>query len=227
MKSTGKLLLLVILGVMLDACVPGGSRPPLIPAPGSGGMPPLVQGSMQVVLEDFELALEANQPGFLEQLNPGLSDAALEKAQGDLGVQIHPEMQALYQWHDGLAKGVELFPGYEYYSLEESIQTNRDLNAEFARRGFKLFMQAEAAWLILFPDAAGDGYYYDYKQQYEQGAVFFNFRESGYFIFFPSIKNLLTAITECFTQGAYQETETIDFDLENRILKQYGLEVIQ
>lgn len=85
-------------------------------------------------------------------------------------------------------------------------------------------MAHEDNWLILFPDAAGDGYYYDPKRSYEAGGIFYNFREAGYYQYFPSIKNLLKAIVECYQNGVYPREAEADFDIEQQIMNKYGIE---
>ena len=82
-------------------------------------------------------------------------------------------------------------------------------------------------WLILFPDPAGDGYYYDPTKNCKNGGVFFNFRESGYYLYFPSIRNLLMAVVEGYRTGTYMPGETPNFELESRIMRKYGVEFQQ
>ncbi len=190
-------------------------------------MPAVVEEDMDTILHEFETEVIQNQPLIKASLRPGISDEKLTEAETTLGAPIHPEMRAFYRWHDGLADGLQLFPGYEFYSLEKAIQTNKELDQAYKDKGMQLFMAHEASWLILFPDPAGDGYYYDHRRDYAHGGVFFNFRESGYYVFFPSIRNLLIALTECYQQGAYQGTETLDFDLESKIMQKYGQEYQQ
>jgi hypothetical protein len=79
--------------------------------------------------------------------------------------------------------------------------------------------------LSLFPDVAGDGYYYDPNKNYATGGIFYNFREAGYYRYFPSIKNLLKAIVECYQNGAYPQDAEPDFDMEDQIMNKYGVAV--
>ena len=187
-------------------------------------MPPVVEQSMEEAIRGFEAELAAHQPGLDDAWRPGITAAELGLAESASGHPFHPEMQALYRWHNGLKANAELFPGYSFIPLEEAIRTNHEVNAAYARSGMGPLMAHEANWLVLFPDPAGDGYYYDPAARYESGGVFFNFRESGYYIHFPSVRNLLVALTECFRQGVYRAGETTDFGLEIRILTKYGRE---
>jgi cell wall assembly regulator SMI1 len=193
--------------------------------PASARMPPVVDSNMQTILGALGTELEQNQAGIREFLQPGISESRLAEIEARLGYPIDPDVKALYRWHDGLASGTELFPGYEFLSLEQALQTNTDLAQAYAEKGLGPLMASEASWLTLFPDPAGDGYYYDYRAEYARGGIFFNFRESGYFIYFPSLKNLLSAIIDCYRQGVYKGTETTDFAAEQQILQSYGQEV--
>lgn len=189
-------------------------------------MPPVVSESMDELLQALETELETNVPDTFQALQPGLNSEELKQAEAMLGRSIHSEMQALYRWHNGLANDKELFPGHGFWSLQDAIETNRELNAQYQESGTGILMQGEESWLVLFPDPAGDGYYYDPVVNYETGGIFYNLREIGYFRYFPSIKNLLKAIVECYRQGAYQVSEP-DFELEELIMNQYGLEVAE
>jgi len=111
--------------------------------------------------------------------------------------------------------------------LETAIQTNHELAAAYRQHGVSAWMAHEAGWLSLFPDAAGDGYYYDPTQSYPDGGVFYNFRESGYYLYFPSIRNLLMAVVECYQTGAYKPGQMPDFDLEFQVMRKYGVEFQQ
>lgn len=196
-------------------------------APARPKMPPVVNESLDDILTSLQIELEKYDPEIAKALQPGISPEELEKAEADLGRPLHPEIQALYRWHDGLAHGRELIPGHEFWSLEEAIRTNHELAAAYREHGVSALMAHEAGWLTLFPDPAGDGYYYDPTQSYPDGGVFYNFRESGYYLYFPSIRNLLAAVVECYRTGAYKYGEMLNFELELGILRKYGVEFQQ
>jgi hypothetical protein len=109
-------------------------------------------------------------------------------------------------------------------STPSFLKRNRQLNADLQQRGYAALLAEEQHWLELFPDGGGDGYYYDPMRPYERGGVFYNFRETGYFIEFPSIKNLLAAIVECYRRGAYAGDGEVQYELEQQILLRYGVE---
>jgi hypothetical protein len=59
------------------------------------------------------------------------------------------------------------------------------------------------SWISLFSDGAGDGYFFDPTRKPSEGAVFYSFLETSSFTFFPSIKNLLSAIADGYEQGIF------------------------
>jgi hypothetical protein len=188
-------------------------------------MPAVVEEPMEAILQSLETELNTHNSAVIASLYPGISDEELRQAEASLGRSIHPEMKALYRWHNGLANDMELFPGHGFLPLGLAIQTNRELTEQYRDKGFSLLMAHEKHWLILFPDSAGDGYYYDPVKDYETGGVFYNFREAGYYRYFPSIKNLLKALVECYRQGAYLPKGETNFEVEERILNNYGIAV--
>ncbi|NJC97693.1 MAG: hypothetical protein C3F07_14080 [Anaerolineales bacterium] len=103
-------------------------------APFSGhprSMPPVVDETMDELLRSLEIEIERHFPEVIQSLEPGITAEELEKAEAALGQTIHPEMQALYRWHNGLANGEELFPGHSFWSLENAIRTNQELAVQY------------------------------------------------------------------------------------------------
>jgi hypothetical protein len=184
-----------------------------------------VNESMDTLLPSLESELEKYDPEIIQSLQPGITVEELERAEARLGQAIHPEMQAFYLWHNGLANDKELFPGHGFWSLEEAIRTNQELAVQYQEKGVSLLMAHEKNWLILFPDSAGDGYYYEPARRYETGGIFYNFREAGYYRLFPSVKNLIRAIVECYQSGAYLPGAEPDFEMEQQIMNKYGVEI--
>ncbi len=211
--------ILVFLGILFFWKQSGGTLPEISrPSP----MPPVVQKNMDELLHEFETEVIQNQPSAAALLRPGISEARLQQVETALGTPLHPELRALYRWHDGMERSQYLFPGYEFYSLEEALQLRDEANSYFREKGLELFMAHEANWLILFSDPAGDGYHYDFRKSYEDGGVFFVFRESAYRVDFPSLKNVLAGLIECYRQRAYQGSQTLDFGLEQQIMESFG-----
>jgi hypothetical protein len=188
-------------------------------------MPAVVDANMDAILASLERELKQQRPDFDTVARPGITPQELQQATAAFSTTVHPDMQRLYQWHNGLTDDAELFPGHTFWSLEEALQTNKELTADYAQSGFSELMAEEATWLTLFPDGAGDGYYYDPKYDYASGGVFYNFREIGYYMRFPSIKNLLMAIVECYQAGVYRGDTVLDYKAEQQIMQKYGLEV--
>jgi cell wall assembly regulator SMI1 len=194
-------------------------------APIPASLPPVVDESMDSLLQSLESELEKHRPDVIQSLLPGITPEELEHAEALLGQAIHPEMQALYRWHNGLANGDELFPGYGFWSLENAIQTNQEFALKYQEKGVSLLMAHEKNWLTLFPDVAGDGYYYDPMRTYENGCIFYIFRESNYYRYFPSVKNLLKAIVDCYQNGVYPQGADPNFEVEEQIMDKYGVAI--
>ena len=114
------------------------------PVPTTANMPPIVGESMESILQSLENELVQHSPETAHSLRPGITLTELEQAQANLGQSIHPEMQSLYRWHNGLMNDEELFPGYGFWDLESAIQTNQD----FQKKGFTLLLPQEKDWLF-------------------------------------------------------------------------------
>lgn len=71
------------------------------------------------------------------------------------------------------------------------------------RTAHNVFSGHRDSWLTLLPDGAGDGYFFDPQRRASDGAVFYHFLETGHYVFFPSAKNLLTGISECYETGVF------------------------
>ena len=190
-------------------------------------MPPVVPESMDALLQALEIELNKHNPEIVQLLQPGITDEELGQAETLLGQTIHLEMQALYRWHNGLREERELFPGHGFWSLQYAIHMNREVNQQYQEKGLGFLMAREEHWLVLFPDGAGDGYYYDRQRKYDTGGVFYNFREAGYYRYFPSLKNLLKALLECYQKGVYSQDSETDFEMEDKIMNRYSLVVEQ
>jgi len=218
-------IILVLVGILIIAGIIYTLNIKASDRNGLSKTPLVVNDSVDTLLQSLESELKKYRPEILQSLNPGINDDELNQAEIMLGQAIHPEMQALYRWHNGLANDEELFPGHGFWSLEKAIQMNRELSAKYKEKGVGFLMAHEQTWLILFPDPAGDGYYYDSKHDYETGGVFYNFREDGYYQYFPSVKNLLQAIVECYQTGAYPPDGEPNFELQEQIMNKYGFEI--
>jgi hypothetical protein len=190
-----------------------------ISAPHLESMPPVVEESLETILISLENELAKHRPETKQSLRPGISLEELDEAQAILGQSIHPDMQAVYRWHNGLENDEELFFGYMFWDLDSAIQ----INLEFQKKGLFILLPHHKDWLILYPDAAGDGYYDTPQGSYDQGGVFYVFRETGYYRYFPSVKNFLMAIVECYQIGPYPQEKEPNYELEEQIMDKYGV----
>lgn len=80
----------------------------------------------------------------------------------------------------------------------------------------------------MFDDGAGDGYFYDPDRRKQEGVIFYHFAEDTDFRFFPSARNLIAGVVECFESEAYRPSadgEHLDEDFEQamRIWQNYGV----
>jgi cell wall assembly regulator SMI1 len=216
------LAVLAVAGLIICLFILYGSSSQ-IPNPAS--TPPVVNESLDELLHDLEAVLNQYRPETIQSLMPGITQEQLGLAESALNQSIHPEIQALYRWHNGLGNEEELFPGYRFWELDRAIQVNQEANNFYKEKGVSLLMAHEKNWLVLFPDFSGDGYYYDLKGSYETGVVFYNFRESNYYRYFPSIKNLLRAIIDCYQNDVYPIDGDPNFEAEDAIMEKYGKEI--
>ncbi len=53
-------------------------------------------------------------------------------------------------------------------------------------------------------DGAGDGYFYDPERQETEGAFFYHMAEGSYFIWFPSFRNFLSGVIECYETRCFK-----------------------
>jgi cell wall assembly regulator SMI1 len=165
-----------------------------IPNPAS--MPPVVNESIDDLLLSLENVLNKYHPEIMQSFNPGITPDEFNRAEAILDQTIHPEIQTLYRWHNGLANEEELFPGYHFWGLDRAIQANQEANHFYKEKGVSLLMAHEKNWLVLFPDFSGDGYYYDLKSS-----------------------------IECYQNGVYPVDSDPNFEAEDDIMGKYGKEI--
>ena len=76
-------------------------------------------------------------------------------------------------------------------------------------------------------DGAGDGYFYDPERTDAEGAFFFHFAEVGYYIWFPSLRNFLSGVIECYRTQAIKvaadgKSLEEDFDRTEKVWSRFG-----
>jgi cell wall assembly regulator SMI1 len=176
-------------------------------------MPAVVGDPMSQILAHLEAILKTNAPQVLAELQPGLSVEQIAKLETQYHIQVPEEIKAIYEWHNGSARLAatnrlsEFIPLYRFLPLDEAL-ADRAMTAPeqapFIQRTFyRLFAGHRDSWVCLFDDGAGDGYWFDPNRKPSEGAVFYNFTEEASYIFFPSPKNLMAGVAECYAQGAF------------------------
>ena len=175
-------------------------------------MPAAVSAPMPEVLARLEGVLKTKAPHVVEALQPGLSAEDIVRLERQYGVQLPADIKAIYQWHNGSRQATnslanEFIPTHRFIPLEEALADRTALlkqqaNATLLQRAFyRVLTGHRDSWICLLGDGAGDGYWYDPKRKASEGAVFYHFAETGTYTFFPSAKNLMSAIETCYAQG--------------------------
>jgi len=94
-----------------------------------------------------------------------------------------------------------LLPGQRFVPLDE-VAAERGLMRRQSGLAFAVFAGHRKGWLHVFDDGAGDGYFYDPDRTDSQGAFFFHFAEVGHYTWFPSLRNFLSGVIECYETQA-------------------------
>jgi len=233
----------VILGIAITAFVAAGFgiwgllrfRAFLYPL--APQMPAVVSEPMPQILARLESVLKTNVPYVSTNLQPGLSAERISKLEQQYHVQLPEEIKAIYQWHNGSVSDtnrlIDFIPIHRFLPLEEALEDRAALapqKVSFTQRiAYRLLVSHRESWVCLFDDGAGDGYWFDLKRKPAQGAIFYNFTEEASYTFFPSAKNLMAGLVECYAQGAFHikkdssppELEE-DFEQAQKIWSQFG-----
>ena len=125
----------------------------------------------------------------------------------------------------------ELIPMAWFLPLDSVVEERDALTAQVEsatraqRAAFNLFAGHTRAWVSIFPDGAGDGYYFDP----ERNSFFHHFAEVGGYHWFPSFRNFLAGVIECYDSGAIFVTNGTngltleqDFDKTEAIWNRFG-----
>lgn len=203
-------------------------------------MPATVERPISEVIARLELALKAKVPHVFESLQPGLTPEQITKLEKESGIHLPDEMKALYQWRNGTARltnGVinDFIPTHRFLSLEDALEEKALIENQvksttiLQKTAVRVLAGHRDSWVSLFSDGAGDGYFIDPKRKPSDGAVFYCFAETTSYTFFPSVKNLLTAITEGYEQGVFRIKEGSNppqleehFELTEKIWREFG-----
>jgi cell wall assembly regulator SMI1 len=174
-------------------------------------LPMVVDKSLEDVLRDLDTVLSEKVPSVAIRLQAGLSSREIDELEKKAGIKLNDELRTLYIWHNGCQanENQNFIPGHIFLPLDAAIEQyiicKQQLKSAplLQRIAFNIFAGHRKNWITIFDDLCGDGYFYDPDRNSNEGCVFYHFSEGGYYFFFPSLKNLLTAITECYRQGAY------------------------
>ncbi len=176
-------------------------------------MPPVVGLSMAEILKNLEGVMQNKAPAVLAELQAGLSDIEISALESKSGITLPDEMKALYRWHNGCGTRNPTLcgpiPGQRFLCLDEVLglhnkATNQLTNASrIQRAAFEVFAGHTKSWIPLFDDGAGDGYFFDPKRKASEGAFFYHFAENTYYVFFPSLKNLMAGAVKCYDEGVF------------------------
>lgn len=181
--------------------------------PVAPAMPAVVGESMPEILARLETVLQTNAPHVLAGLQPGLSTAEIAKLEERYQVRLPEDIKAIYAWHNGSAGTTnylsgDFIPIHRFLPLEEALADHvcsRPGLASPVQMAAAFFLTSHRdSWISLFADGAGDGYWYDPKRPAAEGAVFYNFTETGTYEFFPSAKNLMAGIAKAYEIGIFR-----------------------
>lgn len=230
-------LLPILLVSLVIACCSCDVSPLLLPIepysyPKATTMPPMIDESMESLLDRLEKVLGEKAPKVAAALQPGLSDEEIARLEEQYDIRLTEDLRSLYLWHNGIPciTGPAMTPLHEFYPLEDALKQRADLVRDVKSQGgvMEEMLAPTLPWMPVFLDAAGDGYYFDPERTADEGAVFDNFRETGSYTFFPSIRNVIAGFVECYEQGCYYVGNDGrvegDFEAAQKVWRKYGHE---
>ena len=199
-------------------------------------LPPVVTENMEVLLIRLQSVLEARAPAALTNLQPGLSITEITILESKSGLQLPDDLRALYRWRNGSptnqAHGI--IPGHWFPSLEWLIENRAAIRKQIQsatpmhNMAYRVFAGHRDSWIEIFPDGAGEGYFFDPKRTEKEGPFFYCFSEVGCYRWFPSIRNFMAGTIECYEKDAYRlasdgkELEE-NSELTEKVWKRYGM----
>ena len=229
-----KLLIVAIAVVLAGVCVlfalgPTLQRKIFYPKPTT--LPAVVNKSTEQLLTELTSKLDKLGTNVTSALRPGLTDAEISALETKYRTSLPVDLRALYKWHNG-AGDAKFFPGHFFRSLEDALKSRADLaesdsKTRAERVAFATLVAHRKTWIEIFPDGAGDGYFFDPARSEKEGPFFYNMAEAFDYVWFPSIKNFLAGLVECFDSGAYkldvkQSGLDADFEKADAIWRRYG-----
>jgi hypothetical protein len=235
MSATKKFGILSAIAIALVlAVIVGGrwaTRSFFYPKPGK--LPPAVNQTTDQLLARLQTVLEQRAPHVARSLQPGISDERVRELENQGRFHLSEDLRALYRWHNGMSTNGtgEFVPMGYFWSLESVVEERNAVHAQVEagtpvqRVAFKILAGQTKPWVAIFPDGAGDGYFFDP----ERNSFFHHFAEIGSYHWFPSFRNFLAGVIQCYESGAIFTTNTtngvtleFDFDKAEAIWNRYG-----
>jgi hypothetical protein len=117
--------------------------------------------------------------------------------------------------------------------LDEAVEARSLVAKEVAsgsgvqRAAYSVFAGHRSSWIQVLDDGAGDGYFYDPKRTDAEGAFFYHFAEDSHYVWFPSVRNFLAGVIECYESRAVKvakDGKSLDEDFERtqKIWERFG-----
>jgi cell wall assembly regulator SMI1 len=183
--------------------------------PPAAAMPAVVPETMDELLAKLDAVLLAKAPAVAAALRTGLTDAQIDALEQQGGFKLTDELRALYRWHNGMpATGAggtpaEFIPIHRFLPLDEAVQEHAIIrqqvqNLSLLQRAMHgTFAGHRDGWVTVFDDGAGDGYFYDPDRRDRPGHFFYSFAEDVSYEYFPSLRNFLAGVIECYESDVY------------------------
>jgi len=152
-------------------------------------------------LERLDAALQAGRvPIAWGRLKPGIPSSQVRGALASLGLPDSPELEALYEWHDGTGSGsgalledLWLLPGFYLLSLDEAV-TNY--------AAFRKDPRWRPGWFPVFADGGGDFYLIDFRNAASRVVRHFRLEEVEHPVEYGSLAAMLDTFAAAFESGA-------------------------
>jgi cell wall assembly regulator SMI1 len=195
-----------------------------------------VPQTVEELLERFEKLLRERAPEMLGTLQPGLTDARIDKLEKRHHFVLPHGLSALYRWRNGAPRhnGPDVFAGHHFVPLDKALAAREVFRRQvrtmksIRRQAYQALLAQRAAWLGVIVDLAGDGYFFDPGRSEAEGSFFFNFCEDGTYVFFPAFRNFLAGTLAGHESGVFRfgdhGAETVDYARKNKLWRRYGCE---
>ena len=179
-------------------------------------MPVVVPGTTEELLATLDAVLRDKAPAVAAALQPGLNDGEIDALEAKGGFKLTDELRALYRWHNGMTATLpggwpaEFTPIHRFMPLDETVAERQAYLQQLKtlpapQRALESAVAGHRHdWLMVFGDPAGDGYLYDPGRRQQPGHFFYCFAEDNSYEYFPSLRNFLAGVIECYEAGVYR-----------------------